>query len=79
MNEDVIDLLERVLDKIDSEWLADYDKQLCDDIKAYLAKQQEKPVIRCSVCKTTENVEYVGGYHQRYLCCLLYTSDAADE
>ena len=34
---EVRDLLERVLHKIGSEWLADYDKKLCDDITEYLS------------------------------------------
>jgi len=67
MIEPATELLERVLSKIDSEWLGDYDKSLCDDIKAYLSRQQERTVIRCSVCGTTENVRWVGG-HQPYLC-----------
>ena len=67
MIEPATELLERVLSKIDSEWLVDYDKKLCDDIKAYLSRQQERKVIRCSICGTTENVKYVGGY-QPYLC-----------
>ena len=67
MLEPATELLERVLAKIDSEWLVDYDKKLCDDIKAYLSRQQERTVIRCSVCGTTENVRWVGGY-QPYLC-----------
>jgi hypothetical protein len=71
MDEEMIkpatELLERVLSKIDSEWLGDYDKSLCDDIKAYLSRQQERTVIRCCICKTTENVVYVGGY-QAYRC-----------
>ena len=68
MIEPATELLERVLAKIDSEWLVDYDKKLCDDIKEYLSRQQEKTVIRCSICGTTENVKYVGGYHLVYLC-----------
>ena len=40
MKQDAIDLLERVLAKIDSEWLVDYDKSLCDDIKAYIESQK---------------------------------------
>jgi hypothetical protein len=31
-------LFKRVLWKLDCEWLADYDKKLCDDIKEYLDK-----------------------------------------
>jgi hypothetical protein len=67
MIEPATELLERVLSKIDSEYLSDYDKLLCDDIKAYLLRQYERTIIRCSVCKTTEDVHYVGGY-QAYRC-----------
>lgn len=71
MDEEMIkpatELLERVLSKIDSEWLVDYDKSLCDDIKSYLLRQQERTIIRCCICGTTENVKYVGGY-QAYRC-----------
>jgi hypothetical protein len=66
MNE-AIELFERVLSKIDSEWLADYDQTLCDDVKEYIAKQQEKEIPQCSVCHTTKDVEWVGGY-QPYRC-----------
>ena len=33
-------LFKRVLWKLDCEWLEDYDKKLCDDIKEYLDKCQ---------------------------------------
>lgn len=35
-------LFERVLSQIDSEWLPDYNKKLCDDIKEYLANENNE-------------------------------------
>ena len=48
---------------------------LFNDIKECLAEpelleeaHQEYNKPRCCICKTTENVKYVGGYHYPYLC-----------